>query len=129
MAANLPSEKSQDISIILSLVNLEHSLHRSFHIIWDRTESKPNIPQEKNNNNKKEYAKITDYLLSLDSVCCLPDGVEDIHRVRASLYCQNSTGVFARIAGLIQVEEVMEFLHIIFIFQLIKWTLIKHFNH
>lgn len=72
MAANLPSEKSQDISIILSLVNLEHSLHRSFHIIWDRTESKPNIPQEKKQQQQQKGICKNNRLFAQFGFCVLP---------------------------------------------------------
>ena len=41
----------------------------------------------------------------------LPDSVENIHREGASLHCQNPTSVFAGIIGLVQVEELLEFLH------------------
>lgn len=46
------------------------------------------------------------------SICRLPDSVEDVHRKRASLHCQNSTGVLAGVSGFIQVEKIVKFLPI-----------------
>ncbi len=58
--------------------------------------------------------------LRLDSVCRLPDSVEDVHWKGASLHCQNSTRVLVGIPGLVQVEEVVEFLQMKVILQLVK---------
>lgn len=49
-------------------------------------------------------------------MCLLPDSVEDIYRKGASLYCQNSTCVLFWVSGLVQVEEVIEFLEMKIIF-------------
>lgn len=43
-------------------------------------------------------------------ICKLPDSVEDVHRKRASLHCQNSTRVLAGVSGFIQVEKIVKFL-------------------
>lgn len=53
----------------------------------------------------------------------VPDGVEYVHWKSSSLHCQNSTCVLGRIPGLIQVEEVVEFLQIKEILQPVKATL------
>lgn len=42
----------------------------------------------------------------------LPDSVEDVHRKRASLHCQNSTCVLAGVSRFIQVEKIVKFLQI-----------------
>jgi len=47
-----------------------------------------------------------------DSDGGLPDGVEDVHGEGASLHGQDPTRVLVGVAGLVQVEEVVEFLQI-----------------
>ena len=43
VATNLPGKKSQDVSIILRLMDLQHRLHCGLHIVWDRTEEEQTI--------------------------------------------------------------------------------------
>ncbi len=54
--------------------------------------------------------QIMHHFLRSDHVFLLPDSVEDVHWKGASLHRQNSTRVLVGIPGLVQVEEVMEFL-------------------
>lgn len=35
MTTDLPGKESQDITVILCLVDLQHCLHCGFHIVWD----------------------------------------------------------------------------------------------
>lgn len=39
MATDLSSKKSQDISVILRLMDLKHRLHSGLHVVWNRTEN------------------------------------------------------------------------------------------
>lgn len=68
------------------------------------------------------------HFLKLDYICRLPDSVEDVHWKGASLHCQNATRVLVRIPGLVQVEEVVEFLQMTVILQLEKGTLMRHYR-
>lgn len=50
----------------------------------------------------------------------VPDSVEDVHRKRPSLHRQNPTRVLAGVSGFIQVEEIMKFLLIMIISELLS---------
>lgn len=111
-STDLPGKKHQDVPIILRFVDLQHRLHSGLHIVRDWTEGKT-----------KRQVRVYIHLvrLRLDHVCPLPDGVEDIHRESASFHCQNSTRVLAGVPRFIQVEEVMEFLQVEMILQLVRY--------
>lgn len=40
MVTDLPGKKSQDITVILCLVDLQHRLHCGLHVVWDWTENR-----------------------------------------------------------------------------------------
>lgn len=115
MVTDLPGKKSQDITVILCLVDLQHRLHCGLHVVWDWTENR-----QKDTPEFKTYMQLVHRLLRLDHVRRLPDSVEDVHRKGASLHCQNSTRVLVGVPGFVQVEEVMEFLQMKLILRLVR---------